>query len=70
MTRNVPLSLTLATTSLALFGWIAYDAGDAAITLGLTASVGEAGVALGGLAISLALLTVAAMLPLRRRRLR
>jgi hypothetical protein len=69
MTRNLPLSLTLAATSLALFGWIAYDAGADASTLGLAASVGEAGVALGGLAISLALLTAAA-LPLRRRRLR
>jgi hypothetical protein len=70
MTRTTTLSLMLAAASLALFGWITYDAGDAAAALGLTASVGEAGVALAGLLVSLALLAMATALPLRQRRVR
>ncbi|HEY0955441.1 MAG TPA: hypothetical protein VGE36_11830 [Roseateles sp.] len=68
MNRTTTLSLMLAAAGLALFGWIAYDASDAAALLGLSASVGEAGVALGGLFVSLTLLAMAAALPLRRRR--
>lgn len=69
MNRTLPLSLTLAAAALALFGWLAYDAGDVATTLGLSAVVGEGGTALGGLAVSLALLCLAVALPLRQRRL-
>lgn len=68
MTRTTTLSLTLAATGLAVFGWIAYDAGDVATTLGLAASIGEAGTALAGLGLVATLLAMAIALPLRRQR--
>lgn len=66
MTRMFPL--LLAGAGITLFGWVAYDAGDAAGQLGLLNSVGEAGVALGGVALSGALLAMAVALAVRRRR--
>ena len=66
MIRLFPL--LLAGAGIALFVWVAYDAGDAAGQLGLLGSVGEAGVALGGMTLSGALLATAVALALRRRR--
>ncbi len=67
MNRTNALSLSLAVLGLALFAWLSYDASHVAETLRLDATLGEAGVALLCLCLSLVLLAVAALLPLRRR---
>ncbi|KQW46382.1 MULTISPECIES: hypothetical protein [unclassified Roseateles] len=67
MTRTTFFSLCLAAVGMALFGWLGYDASHVAATLGLNQSLGEAGVALAGLAVSAGLVIAAARLSLRQR---